>query len=202
MGRPRAGGFDQATTERLRAAAEDVFGRQGFAAARLEDIAKAAGIQRSSLLYHFDSKQALYEAVVTGVFERLAAALLAPLSAPGSFSDRLDAAVLEYVGFLKAHPAVSRLILRELLDGDGPGHTLLREQGTGLLKQVERWVRRAAGKSLRARLPLRAALLEVAFGAMVREAAGDLREPLWGKADPARALARALFLQPPSETEE
>jgi hypothetical protein len=44
-------------------------------------------------------------------------------------------------------------------------------------------------------LPVRAAVLHLAFAALCREAAPTLRAPLWGKTDQTRALARSLFLE-------
>ena len=45
-------------------AALAVFAEKGFAAARLEQVAKAAGVSKGTLYLYFDSKEALFEAVV------------------------------------------------------------------------------------------------------------------------------------------
>src|SRR2546426_8298300 len=45
-------------------AAADVFGRLGFEATRMDDVAKAAGIAKGLLYKHFPSKDALFEALV------------------------------------------------------------------------------------------------------------------------------------------
>ncbi len=45
-------------------AAADVFGRLGFEAARMEDVAKAAGIAKGLLYKHFSSKDALFQALI------------------------------------------------------------------------------------------------------------------------------------------
>ena len=76
MGRPRRSDSQVATTERLLTAAEKRFGKNGFDAARLSDIAKDAGITRPSLLYHFESKEKLYDAVVARAFDKLLAVFL------------------------------------------------------------------------------------------------------------------------------
>ncbi|GAC1602449.1 MAG: hypothetical protein NVS3B21_30650 [Acidimicrobiales bacterium] len=45
-------------------AAAEVFGRLGFEAARMEDVAKAAGIAKGLLYKHFSSKDALFQALI------------------------------------------------------------------------------------------------------------------------------------------
>jgi AcrR family transcriptional regulator len=60
----------------LRGAAE-AFARTGYAATSMEDIAAASGITKLIVYRHFDSKEALYRAVLQRVFDRLAEVFLA-----------------------------------------------------------------------------------------------------------------------------
>ena len=46
------------------AAALDVFGERGFAATKLADVARRAGVTKGTLYLYFDSKEALFKAVV------------------------------------------------------------------------------------------------------------------------------------------
>jgi len=55
----------------LRGAA-DAFAEAGYAATSMEDIAAASGITKLIVYRHFDSKEALYRAVLQRVFDRLA----------------------------------------------------------------------------------------------------------------------------------
>ncbi len=48
----------------IRAAALDVFAAKGFAAARLDDVARAAGVAKGSIYLYFKSKEDLFEAIV------------------------------------------------------------------------------------------------------------------------------------------
>lgn len=54
----------RAKREELLRVALDVFSRDKYGSATLADIAKAAGVTRSTLLYHFNSKEELYAAVI------------------------------------------------------------------------------------------------------------------------------------------
>ena len=195
MARPKRSEIDVATTERLLAAAEVGFGRAGFDAARLEDIAAGAGIAFSSLLYHGVSKDALYEAVVHAVFVRLGGALAAAMSVDGTFDERLDALVNGFLEFLAGHPAVSPLLLREVLSGEGPGHRLLLSEVAPVLEEVERFLRAAGRGRMRDGLPVRAALMQIVSSGLLRAAAGELAPALWGPKDMTRELARLLVLE-------
>jgi AcrR family transcriptional regulator len=58
----------------LRAAAR-VFAHAGFAHTSMEEIAAAAGVTRLIIYRHFDTKEALYRAVLRGAFDGLATQL-------------------------------------------------------------------------------------------------------------------------------
>lgn len=53
------------TRENVLTGALEVFSRDGYSAARLEDIAEAAGVTRGAIYHHFGSKEELYIALVT-----------------------------------------------------------------------------------------------------------------------------------------
>ena len=71
----------------IQAAALDVFSAKGFSAARLDDIAAAAGIAKGTIYLYFKSKDELFEAIVKstigvtlGHVEQAVAASSAPAS--------------------------------------------------------------------------------------------------------------------------
>lgn len=202
MGRPKRAPNAVSTEERILAAAEAHFAKHGFEAARLEDIADAAGVRRPSLLYHFASKEALYAETVHRVFAGLRDALVEAMSGTGSFEERLDRTVDGYVGFLLAHPDLARIFLREVLHGRGPGRALVEQEVAPLFDLVERFLR-GAGPARRERLDARAAILLVVGGAVLYAVAGNLRGALYPKqSDSAfiaasESLARAMVLARP-----
>lgn len=198
MGRPLARAHEIATPERVLAAAELAFAAVGYGAAKLADIATRAGIRRPSLLYHFGSKEALYAQTVERCFGRLRQALVEAMTAPGELGQRLDRTVARYVEFLDAEPQLARIVLRELLDGQGPGRQILLRQVVPLLDVLERFIREHGGEALRPHVPVRAAVLQVGADALLRAAAGPLRRPLWGPDDHTQALARSLLLREPT----
>ena len=54
----------EARPSELTAAALDLFVEKGFAATRLEDVATRAGVSKGTLYLYFDSKEALFKAVI------------------------------------------------------------------------------------------------------------------------------------------
>lgn len=57
----------EARPSEIAEAARAVFAEKGFAAARIEDVATRAGISKGTLYLYFDTKEALFEAVVREV---------------------------------------------------------------------------------------------------------------------------------------
>ncbi|MFZ4538175.1 TetR/AcrR family transcriptional regulator [Propionivibrio sp.] len=74
----------------LTAAALELFVEKGFAATRLEDVAARAGVSKGTLYLYFDSKEALFKAVIEeGIVPTLAAAELQLAEHNGSSVDLL-----------------------------------------------------------------------------------------------------------------
>jgi TetR/AcrR family transcriptional regulator len=106
------------TRATILAAAQDVFSKRGFAAAKLEDVADAVGVTRAALFYYFRDKQALFDAVMTDSFGPLTERLRDVLNAErGSVSERILLATEAWVDAILARPALSRLMLRLVADG-------------------------------------------------------------------------------------
>jgi AcrR family transcriptional regulator len=82
----------------LRAAAR-AFGRTGFAATSLDDVAREAGVTRAILYRHFDSKADLYRAVLDQAQRRLADATGSPTFTNASIGGLLAAASEDPDGF-------------------------------------------------------------------------------------------------------
>src|SRR5205085_11070270 len=61
-------------------AAASAFAERGFAATSMDDVAAAAGISRLIVYRHFNSKEALYEAVLERVSARLGEVLTEQLT--------------------------------------------------------------------------------------------------------------------------
>ena len=85
--------------DQLLAAAARAFGRAGFAATSLDDVAHEAGISRGILYRHFESKADLYRAVLARADRRLVEATGAPHFTYASIDGLLTAAADDPDGF-------------------------------------------------------------------------------------------------------
>jgi AcrR family transcriptional regulator len=70
-----------AKTALLRAA-EEVFGERGLAAAKVEDIAKRAGLSKGGFYLHFESKEAAFKQIVETFLARCGGYFAAPSAYP------------------------------------------------------------------------------------------------------------------------
>ena len=106
---------DTAATRRaILEAALTVFSRQGYAAARLEDIAREAGMTRGAIYWHFSSKADLYNTLVSEVSARSNVVVEQAFAEGGTFIDicrRLMIRLLEYLEDDETYRAVQELIL-------------------------------------------------------------------------------------------
>ncbi len=79
---------DAGQVETILAAAEGCFSRAGYAAASMREIAEHAGVSKSLLHYHFQSKEHLFVEVQIRAYERLAARVTLAVSQVASGSER------------------------------------------------------------------------------------------------------------------
>ena len=64
----------RATRDRLLEAGREAFGSRGYDATSIAEVLDAAGVAKGALYYHFDSKAALFDAVLDRVVQELAEA--------------------------------------------------------------------------------------------------------------------------------
>jgi AcrR family transcriptional regulator len=91
-------------------AALAVFAEKGFAAAKLDEIAARAGVSKGSLYLYFETKEALFRAVVTQAVAPDVQALRAVLAAhPGPFAELL-ALFVTRLSALAASPTLAGVV--------------------------------------------------------------------------------------------
>lgn len=121
-GTAKAGREPDSTKARILAAAEQVFAARGFAGASTREIAGRAGVNISSLHYHWDSKETLYVAVFQAVVGRIEAHLRATIPTVRRAGDDRQAVVARIMeslyDFFAAEPTIPTLLMRRIVDGD------------------------------------------------------------------------------------
>lgn len=86
-------------SEELRRVAAEQFANAGFAGTSLQQIADAAGYSKSSVLYHFASKDALFEAVLAPAVDQLEV-ILADAGDLSSDRAKHDGFIERFINFL------------------------------------------------------------------------------------------------------
>ena len=108
------------TKARILAAAEAVFAAKGFDGASTREIAAAAGVNISSLHYHWASKETLYFAVFEHVYDRILGVVRSAI--PDTSMERpasrqvVDEVMGRLYDFFADNPSIPRLMVRRLLE--------------------------------------------------------------------------------------
>jgi TetR/AcrR family transcriptional regulator len=106
---------DLSTARRIVATAEGIFAEQGLAGARMDEIARAAKVNKALLYYYFRSKEELHRFVLETLLSQLHARVGDAGADAPSARKRLSAIVDNFFDFVLAHPNYPRLIQREIM---------------------------------------------------------------------------------------
>ncbi len=138
----------EARREAILAAAKDEFVAKGFAAARVEDIAKRAGVAKGTVYLSFPDKEQLFEGVISAHMAPLAERIRGRMAAGGagplrSMMEPLLTAMLQEV-FSGATGPVLRLLISEAIRFPRLGERYRREVVEPTLELLRGLLQRAA----------------------------------------------------------
>ena len=105
------------TIDRILKAAAKEFSEAGFAGARVDEIAKSAGVNKATLYYHIGDKKALYAQVVHHLFGNAVEQFNLNITATQSPEGNLKAFIQTIAGMVDRHPEVAAIMLREQASG-------------------------------------------------------------------------------------
>jgi TetR/AcrR family transcriptional regulator len=101
--------------ERILQAAQKEFAARGFAGARMEAIARTAGINKAMLFYYFSSKEKLYQTILKGVmgefFTKIRGLITKELT-PEIFMEKFPEL---YIHLFASHPDFVRIVAFDLI---------------------------------------------------------------------------------------
>ena len=102
----------EATRQALLSAGRDIFAQEGYQAASMEAISRAARVTRGAFYHHFEDKKALFDAVVVAMQMEAAAHIQAQAKAQRKIWDRLSTGVDAYLDAC-LEPAYGRIVIQE-----------------------------------------------------------------------------------------
>ena len=99
------------TANRILDAAETIFAQRGYASASLRDIAKAAKVTQPALYNHFESKEALYRAVLErGLMPSFE--MMKSLSAQPLTGETMATLPRQAIDLLSDHPSMAAFLIQ------------------------------------------------------------------------------------------
>lgn len=129
-----------------------VFSRKGFSGARIDEIAKEAGMSKTNMLYYFKTKKELYQVVIERVLRRWLNSL-GELHNNDQPVDVISNYISKKMQLSQQYPDASRLIAMEIIAGapvigdflraelhqwvKQKGRILLQWQNEGLMAPIE-----------------------------------------------------------------
>lgn len=105
------------TIDRILSTARDVFAEAGFAGARVDEIARRAGVNKATLYYHIGDKKALYAEVIHGIIGGVARDLENKIMHDLSPEDKIRTYVRTISGIMDRNPQMPRIMMREIASG-------------------------------------------------------------------------------------
>jgi AcrR family transcriptional regulator len=100
----------KATRDRLIEAGRELFGERGYDGTSIEAVLEATGVKRGALYHHFESKQALFDAVLDRVVSDIASAVSDEARAQSDPVESLRAGCSAWLR-MAVDPAVQRIVL-------------------------------------------------------------------------------------------
>ncbi|MDZ7647776.1 MAG: TetR family transcriptional regulator [Cytophagales bacterium] len=106
---------EASTEDRILEAAMKVFTRKGFAAARTEEIAKEAGINRALLHYYYRDKQTIFNLIFETRFKEFFKGLFVIFESDNiTLFEKIERMVNHEITTLIKHPHLARFVITEI----------------------------------------------------------------------------------------
>jgi len=138
------------TKARILAAAEEVFAAKGFEGASTREIAAKAGVNISSLHYHWESKETLYFAVFQNIYDRIVelvrTALQPHFDQATAGKSIVDNAMGRLFDFFADNPNIPKLMVRRLLENDASEIEIERDILVPAWKVFAGWTNELSGR--------------------------------------------------------
>jgi TetR/AcrR family transcriptional regulator len=105
------------TVTRILDAAKDVFAEKGFAGARVDEIARRAGVNKAALYYHIGDKKALYADAFHMVIGTAAQRLIEGIKGVNTPEEKMKTYLKTLAKTFDENPQVPRMMMREMASG-------------------------------------------------------------------------------------
>ncbi len=104
------------TREALLSTCLQLFAARGFASTSIDEIARAAGVTKGAMYWHFASKDDLFQAILDRIRSRWQEVVLQPVTARQTALDRLSQLFESYAELFRESPEICLFLQQVLLD--------------------------------------------------------------------------------------
>jgi TetR/AcrR family transcriptional regulator len=105
------------TVQRILEAAMDIFAEVGFNGARVDEIAKRAGVNKAMIYYHIGDKEVLYAKILHNAIGHVADSISGAIEAASTPEEKLLAYIRGFAGAVEGNPRMGPILLREVASG-------------------------------------------------------------------------------------
>jgi TetR/AcrR family transcriptional regulator len=130
-----------ATVARIVIAARKVFAQKGLNGARMDEIARAAGVNKALPYYYFRNKEELHRFVIETMIAQISKQMESPAVLAMDPPERVRALVNLTFDFVMRNPAYPRLIQREMMAARRPLHWMVVAHHRPLHKRAVKTIR-------------------------------------------------------------
>jgi TetR/AcrR family transcriptional regulator len=116
-GGPRPGAGPAATRDAIFAAAAEAFSRRGFDGVVVDDIARAAGVNKAMIYYHFADKLSLYREIVRDMLRHVGARATAIAASDDTPERKIARWIETFVTVGDERPYFPPMMMREIAEG-------------------------------------------------------------------------------------
>ena len=117
MDLPLSAGKKSGTVKRILKAAANVFSESGFSGARVDEIAKRAGVNKAMIYYHIGDKEKLYTEVISNVIGNTAEMIAGKIKDIRDPEEKLRVYVRAFARNIDDNPQVAPVMMREVASG-------------------------------------------------------------------------------------
>ena len=131
---------EQARREQILSAARRCFIENGYHPTRMDDIARAAGLSKGGVYFHFKSKQEVFESLVDEEFQASMRFLEEVTSGPASVAEKMQSIGAHYMEYFNQAPDAPRffIVMGEMALRDEALAAKLLEMQTAFIVQVSK----------------------------------------------------------------
>ncbi|MEA2514917.1 MAG: TetR/AcrR family transcriptional regulator, fatty acid metabolism regulator protein [Thermomicrobiales bacterium] len=130
----------QTRRRRVLDAALEVFARDGYGDAAVDEIARASATSKGGVYFHFPSKQALFLCLLDEAAQLLVDRVERSMTAEENVTAKGDAALLTVLHTFGGHRTLARLLLVEALGAGSEFNAKLAELHDSFAGLIKRWL--------------------------------------------------------------